>query len=137
MAILDIPKLIFHAFQLNASDVHLSVGEHPVYRVFGELQRLKDVPVFSKEDLEKSIDYLYEKIGLKKTKKKENEFSFGIKDIIRVRANIYYERRNPASAFRNNTKKVRKLEDLAPPNILRGWSEKKSGLILVAGPTGS
>ncbi len=137
MAILDIPKLIYHAFQLNASDVHLSVGEHPVYRVFGELQRLTDVPVFTKEDLEKSIDYLYEKIGLKKTDKKENDFSFGIKDTIRVRTNIYYERRNPAAAFRIITKKVRTLDDLQLPSILREWSEKKSGLILVAGPTGS
>lgn len=137
MAIIDIPKLIYHAFRLNASDVHLSAGEHPVYRVFGELQRLTDVPIFTKEDLEKSIEYLYEQIGLTTTDQKEVDFSFGIQDIIRVRSNIYFERRNPAAAFRIITKKVRTLEELMLPAILREWSEKKSGIILVAGPTGS
>lgn len=137
MAVIDIPKLIFHAFRLNASDVHLSVGEHPVYRVFGELQRLTDVPIFTKDELKKSIDYLYEQIGLKKSNKKEVDFSFGIKDTIRVRSNIYFERGNPAAAFRIITKKVRTLDELMLPAILREWSEKKSGMILVAGPTGS
>ncbi|HOO31774.1 MAG TPA: type IV pilus twitching motility protein PilT [Thermotogota bacterium] len=137
MAVIDIPKLIYHAYRLNASDVHLSVGEHPVYRVFGELQRLQDIPVFSKEELEKSLEYLYEKINLKKGEQKELDFSFGIKDVIRVRANIYFERRNPAAAFRIITKKVRTLDELKLPVVLKDWSEKKSGLILVAGPTGS
>ncbi len=137
MAVIDVPKLIYHAHQLNATDVHLSVGEHPIFRVFGELQRLKDIPEFTKEDLQKSIELLYKKTGIKRTENKEHDFSFGIKNIIRVRANVYFERKNPAAAFRIIKKKVSTVDDLKLPNILKDWSGRDSGMILVAGPTGS
>ncbi len=137
MAIIDIPKLILHAYKLNASDVHLSADDHPVYRMFGELKRLKDIPVMSGNDIKKSIELLYKNLGINPPEKKEFDFSFGIKDLIRVRANVYHERQNEAAAFRIITKNIRTLEDLGVPILLREISEKDRGLILVAGPTGS
>lgn len=138
MPVIDIPKLILHAYRMNASDVHLCAGEHPIYRVFGELNRVKEVPEMGEEDVQKSLEMLYRGIEfLPPEGKKEVDFSFGIQDIIRVRANVYFERRNLAAAFRIITKKVRSLEDLDVPILLKEISEKDRGMILVAGPTGS
>lgn len=137
MPIIDIPKLILHAYQMNASDVHLCANESPVFRIFGELKRLKEVESFTSTDLQKSLEILFNQIGFVPPDKKEIDFSFGVKDLIRVRANIYFERRNYAAAFRIITKKVRKLEDLGVPVLLRELADKDRGLILISGPTGS
>jgi len=138
IAVIDISKLILHAYQLNASDVHLSTNENPVFRIFGELKRLKEVEPFSSNDLQKSLEILFGQIGFTPpTNKKEVDFSFGVKDLIRIRANVYFERRNYAAAFRIITKKIRKLEDLNVPILLRELAERDRGMILVSGPTGS
>ncbi len=137
MAVIDISKLILHAYQMNASDVHLCTNENPVFRVFGELKRLKEVEAFSSNDLHKSLEVLFGQIGFVPPDKKEIDFSFGVKDLIRVRANVYFERRNYAAAFRIITKKIRKLEDLNVPVLLRELAERDRGMILVSGPTGS
>jgi len=137
MAIIDIPKLIMHAHKLNASDVHISAGEHPICRIYGELKRLKDIPIMTGNDIRKSIELMYKNLGINAPDKKEFDFSFGIKELIRVRANVYFERQNQAAAFRIITKRIRTLEDLGVPILLRELSEKDRGLILVAGPTGS
>jgi len=137
LPVIDIHKLILHAFQMNASDVHLSAGESPIYRIFGELRRLKDIPPLSGEDLKKSIELLLKNLKIEAGDLKEVDFSFGVRDLARVRANIYFERQNYAAAFRIITKKIRKLEELGVPVAIRELSERDRGLILVAGPTGS
>ncbi len=138
MPVIDIPKLILHAYRMNSSDVHLCTDEHPIYRVFGQLNRVREVPVMTHDDVEKSLEMLFQNLGFQPPEgKKEVDFSFGIQDLIRVRANVYYERRNLAAAFRIITKKVRTLEELDVPILLKEISERDRGMILVAGPTGS
>jgi len=66
----------------------------------------------------------------------ETDFSFGFQDV-RIRANLYYERGNPAIALRIITKKIRTFEELGLPQILRDFCDRDTGLVIVTGPTGS
>ncbi len=134
--VVDLKKLIMTAYRMGASDVHLSVGVPPMFRIFGKLQPYKEFPEFNNKDLEESLMALLSELGIK-PKGLEHDFSFGIGNIIRVRGNVYYERRSIAAAFRIITKKIRTLEELNLPSILGDFVRRDRGLILVAGPTGS
>lgn len=135
--IVDIKKLIIDAYRMEASDVHLSVGVPPMLRIYGKLKRFNGIPAFTREDLTKSIQLLLDELEIDSKGKKETDFSFGIKDLIRVRANVFYERKNIAAALRIITKNIRSFDELGLPSILREFCDRDRGLILVAGPTGS
>src|SRR4029077_14809957 len=55
----------------------------------------------------------------------------------RFRANYFYKYSGLAAVFRTIPSKVLSLADLKTPEIVRKLAERRSGLILVTGPTGS
>ncbi len=135
---IDIFALIADAFSKKASDVHLSAGCNPIYRINGLLELQKNFPVITEGDLLESIERLFEKIDFHAfDNKKETDFAFDVGDEIRVRGNLYFERRKPALALRLITRKIRTFDELGLPQILKELTERDSGLVLVAGPTGS
>ncbi|AJG41315.1 twitching motility protein [Thermotoga sp. RQ7] len=131
-------KIITEAYGLRATDVHISAGCPPYYRIDGKLVPQEKYGKFSREDVMNSLKELFLEIGHPfPPKEKEVDFSFTVGDAIRVRGNLYYERKNPAVAFRLIPKKIRTFQELGLPEILKTFVERKYGLILVAGPTGS
>src|SRR6267378_1619792 len=54
-----------------------------------------------------------------------------------VRANVFTQRRGPGAVFRVIPTKIRTLEELGCPPVLREIAMKERGLVLVTGPTGS
>lgn len=131
-------RMLSEAYSLRATDVHLSVGCPPYFRIDGVLVPQKSYGEMTREDILGGVKELFVEIGLPfPPKGKEVDFSFGIGDAIRVRGNLYFERKNPAIAFRLIPKKIRTFEELGLPEILKTFVERKYGLILVAGPTGS
>lgn len=131
-------KIITEAYGLRATDVHISAGCPPYYRIDGKLVPQEKYGKFSREDVMNSLKELFLEIGHPfPPKEKEVDFSFTVGDAIRVRGNLYYERKNPAVAFRLIPKKIRTFQELGLPEILKTFVERKYGLVLVAGPTGS
>lgn len=135
---IDIYSLVSEAFSKGASDVHLSVGIPPIYRIDGLLEIQKQYGTVNAKDLIDAVQKLFEKLGIARSDdKKEIDFAFSVEDKIRVRGNLYHERRNPALALRLITSRIRTFSELGLPEILKEFVQKDSGLILVAGPTGS
>jgi twitching motility protein PilT len=133
--VLDLRGIILKAKQMRASDIHLSVGLTPIARVDGKLVKIPGFPPVEAHDLLETVENIFEQYEIPR-KSKEVDFSFPLEDL-RIRGNLYYERRNPALALRLITKKIRTIEELGLPHILSTFAEKDLGLILVAGPTGS
>ena len=132
---LDIYDIINKAKGARATDVHISVGNPPIIRVDGFLTKMQGFqPVTASELREVVANILAEHDVM--TEGREIDFSFGYQDV-RVRANLYYERGNPALALRIITKKIRTLEELGLPGTLLEFCERDTGLIIVTGPTGS
>lgn len=123
--------------EMDASDVHITVGVPPVFRVRGELVRYGE-DVFRPQDT-RSICYEVMTEAQKKRLEEDNEvdFSFGIKGISRFRANVYMQRGNVAAAFRNIPYKIRSCDELGIPAIIQELTHKSRGMVLVTGPTGS
>ena len=135
---MDFRPIIVKAYSEGATDVHVSVGIHPHFRIDGELIPKEEYGIVKAEDIMNGIRNLFEELGLRfGSEKKEIDFSFTVAGHIRVRGNFFYERGNPALALRLIPKRIRSIEELGLPEILKDIADQEYGLILVAGPTGS
>ena len=67
----------------------------------------------------------------------ETDFSFDIPKLSRFRVNVFQQERGPAGVFRAIPSRIATIEELNLPHVLQTLSNKKNGLILVTGPTGS
>ena len=121
----------------NASDLHITAGTQPAMRVNGLISRL-NIPVLTAEDSKKLIyQILTEEQKNDFEKNLELDFSFGVKNLSRFRANVFLSKGSVAAVFRTISSVVPDFEDLNLPNSLIGMSDVSNGLILVTGPTGS
>ncbi len=132
-----IDELLHAAYQDYASDVHLTVGLPPVFRVHGKLKRLELEP-YSNGELESIASSLLSE-RLKETFEKEGEvdFSYELRDISRFRINVYRQREGISIAIRLIPTAIPTSEQLQLPPILTKIASKPQGLVLVTGPTGS
>ncbi|WP_082023857.1 type IV pilus twitching motility protein PilT [Clostridium polynesiense] len=120
----------------NASDLHLTVGLPPTIRVNGKLSPFsnvkltpKDTEKFSKEILGELYDsYIAEG---------EIDTSYSIPGLGRFRVNVFKQRNSSAIAIRVIKLKIPTLQELGHPPVIKELLNKKRGLILVTGPTGS
>jgi len=121
----------------KGSDLHLGVGLPPMGRVRGELIELRDKPV-TREEIH---DLLFEIATEPQRQQIENEwdqdFAYQYGSRARFRANYFMKHTGLAAVFRTIPSKVLTLAELRTPEIVKTLSEKRAGLVLVTGPTGS
>lgn len=128
--------LLSKTIEMQASDLHLTVGLPPTIRCNGKLIQLgdekllpNDMEVFSKEILcEKYDEYL--RVG-------EFDTSYSVQGVGRFRVNVFKQRNSDAIAIRVIALKIPTLDELNHPAVLKDIVTKKRGLVLVTGPTGS
>ncbi|MDL4841677.1 type IV pilus twitching motility protein PilT [Aquibacillus rhizosphaerae] len=129
--------LLRAAYEKHASDIHLTVGTPPVFRIHGELIKFGDDDLLptDTEAMAKSIltDSVWEHLN----EKREVDLSHGIAGISRFRINVYYQRGCISLAIRIVPTIIPSLEQLDLPNVLKSIAESTQGLVLVTGPTGS
>jgi len=135
---LSLLEILYKAPILGASDVHITAGSRPVVRVDGKIKPLVEYPVLTAEMVQK---LLYSVISDKHRKQLEEkgqvDFSFGVKDVGRFRANVFFQRGSTAGAFRRLPSKIMTVEELGLPRKVLELCHRSMGLILVTGPTGS
>ncbi|WP_040229065.1 type IV pilus twitching motility protein PilT [Bhargavaea cecembensis] len=132
-----IDALLSAAFQLKASDVHLTVGVPPVFRIHGDLKRYgkePNTPQFT-ADVAKTV--IPEKLYDDFLKHGELDFSYSVPGVSRFRVNAYHQRGSVSIAFRTIPTKIMSVEELGMPDTLKRLAETPQGMILVTGPTGS
>lgn len=124
-------------FRAGASDLHITTGSTARIRIDGKL-RAVDEAVLSAADTER-IAYSVMTDGQKRRfeEKREIDFSFGIEDLCRFRANVFNQRGSVAAVFRVIPLEIEGFEGLNLPRVVETLCEKPRGLILVTGPTGS
>lgn len=133
----NLRELLEQMVQMNASDLHLTVGTPPVVRVDGKLQRLNQDMLTAEQTKKLAYSMLNEKQKLKFEQNWELDFSFGIENMSRFRCNIFMQRGNVAVALRQIPYKVKTFEELGLPKVIAEFAKLPRGLVLVTGPTGS
>ncbi|WP_448587543.1 type IV pilus twitching motility protein PilT, partial [Thermocrinis sp.] len=130
--------ILHRAMLLNASDIHITAGSKPAVRVDGKITLLGDYPVLTPEMTQRLMySIMSEKHRKQLEEKRQVDFSFGVKDVGRFRANVYIQRGSVAGVFRRLPSKIMKIEEMGLPNRVSELCHRSMGLILVTGPTGS
>ena len=133
----DLTALLGFAHDQGASDLHISAGLPPMLRIRGEMTRL-EMAALSRDDAHAAIyDLLQDEHKRVFEQHRELDFAFEIPGLSRFRANILMQQRGEAAVFRLIPNKVKTLEELGMPKVLKDLSEKERGLVVVTGPTGS
>lgn len=134
---LSVHSLLERAYEEKASDLHITVGIPPVYRINGKLKQFGDYPV-SPEEAEALVREVLPEYKVQEYEKKgETDFNYSLGDVCRFRVNAYHQRNVCAVAFRLIPSKIPTIESLGMPKVLYDLADKPQGLILVTGPTGS
>ena len=133
----DLTALLGFAHDEGASDLHISAGLPPMLRIRGEMVRL-ELPPLSRDDAHAAIyDIMQDDQKRIFEENRDIDFAFEIPGLSRFRANVLMQNRGEAAVFRLVPTKIRTLEELGMPQVLKTLSEKERGLVVVTGPTGS
>lgn len=129
----EIQSLLENAFTGGASDVFLMEGERPRVRSDGEVI-IAHGGVVKKED----IEHIWRVCGYDPATTNDGDSSIHVEGAGRLRTNMYKSLGRVAVALRPIKKEIPSFEQLGlPGGILSSWMERRSGLIIVCGPTGS
>ncbi len=130
--------ILMKAVQKNASDVHITAGARPALRIDGKIQQLMEYPILTPE-MTQSLAYsvMSEKHRKELEERGQSDFSFGLKNLGRFRANVFFQRGSVASAFRRLPNKIMSVKELGLTESVLTLCHKSMGLVLVTGPTGS
>ncbi|MEY3784429.1 MAG: hypothetical protein RLZZ230_751 [Candidatus Parcubacteria bacterium] len=127
-------ELIIHE---NASDLHLSVGAHPLIRVTGSLIPLLKKPILTDSDLNAFAKTLMRDDQYNRFKGyDETDFSFENLDGIRFRGNAFYQRGKMGIVLRLIPNVIRNFSELNLPPILESFTQRSQGFFLCVGPVG-
>ena len=134
MNIFDLLKI---AIELGASDIHITVDSTPVARIKGKFIKLTD-KILTKYDTEEMAKEIAGEKNFKRIQEHgECDFSVAIDRGERFRVNAYKQKGHYAIAIRTITSQIPSFETLGLPEVLKTFTEKHKGLVLVTGPTGS
>lgn len=123
--------------QMQASDVHLTVGLPPVYRIHGDLEPGPGRPLRA-DDLRTLIYGLLTQ-GQREEFEREWQLccSLVIGDLGQFRVTVYYHSGVVEASIRICPPSILSPEELGLPQIAQELVAKRSGLVLITGPTGS
>src|SRR5437868_5745107 len=134
----SIDDLLEQMVPLGASDLHVTVGSPPAFRVRGHIARAEGYEQFAPDD---TRALLYRILSSEQQKhfelSRQLDFAYSMPGVARFRVNVYYQRESVGAAFRLIPQEIKTLEELNLPPVLHTLAERPRGLVLVTGPTGS
>src|SRR5436309_1202483 len=134
----SIDGLLEQMVSLGASDLHVTVGSPPAFRVRGHIARAEGYEPFTADD---TRALLYRVLSSEQQKnfelKRQLDFAYSMPGLARFRVNVYYQREAVGAAFRLIPTEIKTMEELGIPSSLHALAEKPRGIVLVTGPTGS
>jgi twitching motility protein PilT len=121
----------------KASDMHFSVGSHPLIRVSGSLIPLVKKPILTEVDVAAFAKIIMRPDQFERLAAREEvDFSFENTQSVRFRGNAFFQRNKMAVALRLIPNVIRTMEELNLPPILESFTQRPQGFFLCVGPVG-
>ena len=132
---------IDHFFQVlieaGGSDLHLAQGQPPKIRRHGEILPIRDEPL-TPEEISFMLSEIcsaarwqrFEELG-------DLDFAYEMDEENRFRVNYLKHVHGYGAVLRIIPTRIRTLEELGIPPVVRTFGEMRGGIVLVTGPTGS
>jgi len=134
---LNLERLLNIVLEKGASDLHLSVGRPPTLRVDRKLHPIEGEDVLTPEKTAGLIDALLsEKQKQIFEAQRELDLSYAFSDKARFRINVFHQKGFVGAAMRLIPNKIRTVEELNLPLVLKDFTNEFQGLVLFVGPTG-
>jgi len=137
MATILIDKLLQACIKQGASDIHITTGQPPVFRLHGRMVKLQTKTLEADDTvaLMKSISPERCQRELQETGSTDFGFAFG--DQARFRVSVFKQRGQVAMVLRVIPNDKLSPEQLGLPDVVIKLVLRPRGLFLVTGPTGS
>jgi twitching motility protein PilT len=134
---LSMRTLLRRMVEKGASDLHLTAGAPPSYRIDGAIvpERMAPLAPHDAQSLVYAVLDDQQKAEFERTS--ELDLSFGVPGLARFRGNLFMQRGTVAGAFRQIPFKILGFDELGLPAVVSDLANRPSGLVLVTGPTGS
>ena len=134
---LDMKALLNLAMEKGASDLHLTVGRPPIFRISGELHPLQVRPLSDADLRVLLFSILTSNQRSTYELEREIDFALSIDKSHRFRVNAYFQKGKMACALRAIPSQIPDPDQLGLPEIVLRLGDRPHGLLLVVGPTGS
>jgi twitching motility protein PilT len=133
-----IERLLQTMITEGASDLHLSAGQRPRWRIDGHLTEIVDTLVLNSDSV---LDLLKPLIDQRfQTQFQETndvDFAYTLAGGGRFRVNLFRNSHGASAVFRHIPMRIPTLEQLNMPEVITRFCAEPKGLVLVTGPTGS
>jgi twitching motility protein PilT len=121
----------------GASDLHLSVGRAPMFRIDGIINEIRyrqltdgDFRTLVEPITPPHLWLQYQSTG-------DVDFAYDVPGVSRYRVNLFRQQRGMGAVFRNLSSSLVSLTRLNLPEQVGRFVDQRSGMVLVTGPTGS
>ncbi len=130
-------QLLKTMVEQGGTDLHVTTAAPPTIRVDGILRPLNHPPLTAPETKQLAYSVLTDAQKHRFEEHLELDFSFGIKNLARFRANIFSQRGAVGAAFRRIPYEIPPMDVLGIPPVVGKMCDRPRGLVLITGPTGS
>jgi len=137
MGTILIDKLLSAQVKQGASDLHISVGQPPVLRLHGHLQKLKTKVLEPADTIGLMKSITPERCQQEFQETGSTDFGFAFGDQARFRVSVFRQKGNVSMVLRQIPVNLMSMDDLGLPPVFKDLIMRPRGLILVTGPTGS
>jgi len=122
----------------GASDLHLTGGQRPRWRIDGAMHEIADIPPLGEETV---LELLGDKLEDRNRKEFEaandTDFALALPGVARFRVNLFRDLGGVGAVFRLIPNTILTLDQLGMPAVVTEFCKIPKGLVLVTGPTGS
>jgi len=130
-------EFFVQAVESDASDIHLKIGQPPIYRLEGHLYKADAPPVTRDQILELVSEILTPQLKEQFDRNQEADFAWNLSERIRFRANLFSSNGDPTLSLRYIKNAIHTFETLNLPEQLAKIAMTRRGIVILAGTTGS
>jgi twitching motility protein PilT len=135
---MQINQLLQTAVASGASDLHLKVGSYPMMRVNGTLVVASEEKRLDRNDTESMAQALLSPDQVEKFKQNQDvDLAYSIDGLGRFRVNVFQQRGTVGMVLRVIPTRIKNVDELGLPPVLKRIASEERGLVLVTGTTGS
>jgi twitching motility protein PilT len=133
----DMNQLLEICLQQNASDIHVSCGRPPSFRISGSVKSLKAAPLTAEDCVALMKQITSERGQQELAADGSTDFAIGYMDKARFRVSAFKQKGKVSMVLRLIPSKIFTFEELGLPPHIKDMCMRPRGLVLVTGPTGS
>lgn len=133
-----IDSLFQRMFDLDASDLHMTSGRKPMFRLHGDMVSIDDCAEIQSDQMRQILnEFTPEKNRDQFEECGDTDFAYELPGVARYRCNLFMDHRGPGAVFRLIPATVLTADQLGLPPAVRELCYLSKGLVVVTGPTGS